>query len=331
MSPTHLKQESKQKIRKGKTLPSVSVIICTYNPGNYPNLKEAIDSLIQQSHKADEIIVVVDGERALGDKISSTYNRQQQVKVILTEKGLSATQARNVGIRAAVGDVIAFTDDDAVADKQWIACLLATYQSTDAPAVGGKILPIWLSAKPEHLPEELYWLVGVTHAGFAEEKVTEVRDAFGPNMSFKRQVFETVGYFNEGLGFAGQRTSYIQGEEPEFGLRIKSKLGRGVIYAPEAMVYHKVPPSKLKLAVLVKRSFYQGYTKALIKKLIPSDESLDTEKSYFRFALKAMLGRTKHAFSGPRRLIEAKQVSVLLLCVAAVGIGFIYGSCKLSM
>jgi len=331
MSPTRSKKDSPQKTHSGRTLPSVSVVVCTYNPGNYPNLKDAIDSLIQQSHKADEIIVVVDGEQTLGDKISSAYNRQQQVKVILTEKGLSATQARNVGIRAAVGDVIAFTDDDAVADKQWIACLLATYQSTDAQAVGGKILPIWLSAKPEQLPEELYWLVGVTHAGFAAEKVTEVRDAFGPNMSFKRQVFETVGYFNERLGFAGQRTSYIQGEEPEFGLRIKSKLGRGVIYDPEAIVYHKVPPSKLKLAVLVKRSFYQGYTKALIQKLIPSDESLDTEKSYFRFALKAMLRRTKHTFSGPRRLIEAKQALVLLLCVAAVGFGFIYGNCKLSM
>jgi len=312
-------------------LPSVSVVVCTYNPNNYPDLKDAIDSLVQQSHKVDEIIVVVDGEQALGDKISSAYNRRQQVKVIITEKGLSATQARNVGIRAAAGDVIAFTDDDAVADKYWIAHLLATYQSTNAPAVGGKILPIWISGEPDHLPEELYWLVGVTHLGFAEETVTEVRDAFGPNMSFGRNVFEVVGYFNEELGFAGQRTSYVQGEEPEFGLRIKSELGRGVIYDPEAIVYHKVPPSKLKLGTLVRRSFYQGYTKALIKKLIPSNESLDTEKTYLKVALKAMLRLAKNIFSGPKRFIEAKRFSVLLLCVGAVGFGFICGNCKLNV
>ena len=331
MCPIRSKRDRQQKLRKYKTLPSVSVVICTYNPGNYPNLKDAVDSLLQQSHKVNEIIAVVDGDQALGDKISSAYNRWQQVKVIVTEKGLSVTQARNVGIRAASGDVIAFTDDDAVADKHWIARLLATYQSTNAPAVGGKILPVWISGEPAHLPRELYWLVGVTHAGFAEEKVTEVRDAFGPNMSFERNVFEVAGYFNEGLGFAGQRTSYVQGEEPEFGLRIKNKLGRGVIYDPEAIVYHKVPPSKLKLGTLVRRSFYQGYTKALINKLIPSDESLDTEKAYLKVALKAMLRLAKNIFSGPKHFIAAKQFLVLLLCVGAVGFGFIYGNCRLSV
>ncbi|UCH51627.1 MAG: glycosyltransferase [Chloroflexota bacterium] len=332
MSPIRSKQESKQKTSKGGTLPSVSVVICTYNPDNFLNLKDVIDSLIQQSHKVDEIIVVVDGEQMLGDKICSKYNRRKEVKVIVTREGMGVTRARNIGIRAATGDIIAFTDDDALTDKRWIARLLATYQITNAPAVGGKILPIWLSAEPEHLPEELYWLVGVTHAGFAEEKVTEVRDAFGPNMSFKRQVFEAVGYFNERLGFDAHRTSYIQGEEPEFGLRVKNKLGKGVIYDPEAIVYHKVSPSKLKLGNLIKRSFYQGYTKALIQKLFPLAEPLYTERLYLKFLiLNSIPRRAKNIFSGPNRFNEAKQVSVLLLCVGAVGIGFIYGNCKLGV
>ncbi|UCH51742.1 MAG: glycosyltransferase [Chloroflexota bacterium] len=332
MNPTHSKQDGQQRTFKGRKLSSVSVVICTYNPANYLNLKDVIYSLIQQSHKVDEIIVVVDGEQTLGDKITLEYDCRKEMKVIVTQQGVGVTRARNIGIRAATGDVIAFTDDDALADKRWIARLLATYQSTNAPAVGGKILPIWLSAEPEHLPEELYWLVGVTHAGFAEEKITEVRDAFGPNMSFKRQVFEAVGYFNEKLGFNSHRTSYIQGEEPEFGLRVKNKLGRGVIYDPEAIVYHKVSPSKLKMGTLIKRSFYQGYTKALIQKLFPSTESLETEKSYLRgLALRAIPRRVKTIFSGPNRFSGAKQVSVLLLCVGAVGIGFIYGNCKLGV
>jgi len=307
---------SRQLLETDKELPLMSVVVCTYSPENYLNLKEAVDSLVHQSYKVTEIIVVVDGVQTLADRISTAYADHKNVKVIKTEKGLSITQARNVGIRAATGDIVAFTDDDAVPEKNWLECLVDTYQKTNALAVGGKILPIWLSGKPEHLPAELYWLVGVTHAGFAEEKVTEVRDAFGPNMSFKRAVFEKVGYFNENLGFSGRRTSYIQGEEPEFGLRMKKGLGRGVIYNPKAVVYHKVTASKLKFEVLLNRSFYQGYSKALIQKMA-SPGALNTERSY----LKKLFSR-----STPSR--TTKQTAVLLLCVLAVGLGFIYGRIK---
>lgn len=308
---------------------SLSVIVCTYNPDNYPNLKDTLDSLVQQSHKPTEIIVVVDGDQTLSDKISAAYASPKSVKTLTTKKGLSVTQARNVGIRAATGDILAFTDDDIVADKEWTAYLVKTYQETDAMAVGGKILPIWLSRKPERLPEELYWLVGVTHAGFAGEEITEVRDTFGPNMSFKKEVFEAVGYFNEGLGFAMHRTSYIQGEEPEFCLRMKNRLGKGVIYNPEAIVYHKVPPSKLKLSVLLKRSFYQGYSKALVQKLISSPDSLTTERAYLKeLVLKYVPVRIKKIFSGVKPIAEIKKLAVLLLCVSAVGTGFIYENWK---
>lgn len=307
---------SQQLPQADKELPLLSVVVCTYNPKNYLNLKEAVDSLVHQSYRVTEIIVVVDGVQTLADKISTAYTDNENVKVIKTERGLSITQARNVGIRAATGDIVAFTDDDAVPEKNWLACLVDTYQKTDAVAVGGKILPLWLSGKPAHLPAELYWLVGVTHDGFAEERVIEVRDAFGPNMSFKRVVFETVGYFNENLGFSGRRTSYIQGEEPEFGLRIKKGLGRGVMYNPNAVVYHKVPQAKLKFGVLLNRSFYQGYSKALIQK-IASSGALNTERSYL-----------KNLFSRSTRSRTTKQTAVLLLCVLAVGLGFIYGRIK---
>lgn len=308
----------------GKKQLSLSVIVCTYNPENYPNLKETMDSLVQQSHKPTEIVVVVDGDQTLSDKISAAYTSQKSVKTLTTQKGLSITQARNVGIRAATGDILACTDDDVVADKEWTAHLVETYQQTDAISVGGKILPVWLSGKPDHLPEELYWLVGATHAGFAEEKITEVRDTFGPNMSFKREVFKTVGYFNEGLDWARHRNSYIQGEESEFCLRMKNRLGRGVIYNPEAIVYHKVPPSKLKLSVLLKRSFYQGYSKAVIQKLISLPDSLTTERAYLKeLVLKYVPLRIERIFSGGKPIAEIKKLAVLLLCVLAVGTGFI--------
>lgn len=310
----------------GGKLGLVSVVICSYSLEKYSNLEEAVGSLLDQTYKPIEIVVVVDANQELGDKLSVDYAREDNVRVIVTEQSLGLTQARNVGIKAAQGDVVTFFDDDALADKEWIACLVETYNQTGAVAVGGKILPIWLSGKPDYLPEELYWLVGITHRGFAEEKVTEVRDTFGPNMSFRKEVFQRVGYFNRSLGFTKKGTSYIQGEEAAFALRMKGKLGKGVIYNPKAIVYHKVPASKLKLSLLFKRSFYQGYSKALLQKLVSSPESMSAEKSYLKgLVLKYIPDRIKNLFSGGNPLAKMKQLLVLVVAVLAVGIGFILG------
>ena len=76
-----------------------------------------------------------------------------------------------------------------MADQKWVENLIDSYQELQAMAVGGKILPLWLPAKPAYFPEELYWLVGATYKGFAEDAVVEVRNVFASNMSFRKEVF----------------------------------------------------------------------------------------------------------------------------------------------
>ena len=303
----------------------VSVVVCTHSLDNYQNLTEAVDSLLEQTHQGMEIIIAVDGNEKLYQELVRAYDTQDDIKITLTKESLGASGAKNVGVREAQGDVIAFLDDDAVAERKWVENLVATYQELDAIAVGGKVLPAWLGQRPDYLPEELYWLVGVTHEGFAEEKVVEVRNTFGPNMSFRREVFQRIGLFNENLGFARGGTSYIQAEEPEFALRMKQRLGRGIIYNPGAIVYHKIPPSKVKVKMLLKRSFYQGYSKALLRKLDPTADSIATERSYLKtLLLKYIPRRIKRVYHIP----ELKRLSILVACIISVGLGFVYGYVK---
>ena len=87
--------------------------------------------------------------------------------MILNEKNLGLSKSRNKGIKEAKGDVIAFFDDDAVADEHWLKELVRMYEEHDAIAAGGKILPEWEAKKPKFLPEEYYWLIGATHKGFS--------------------------------------------------------------------------------------------------------------------------------------------------------------------
>lgn len=307
----------------------VSVIVCTHSVDNYQNLIEAVDSLLDQTYDEIEIIVVVDGNEKLYEKSVGAYNPRDNIKIMVTKENLGASGARNTGIRAAQGDAIAFLDDDAVAGRTWVQNLVATYKELDAIAVGGKVLPIWLCDRPDYLPEELYWLVGVTHEGFAEEKVVEVRNTFGPNMSFKREVFEKVGLFHENFGFARRGAPYMQAEEPEFSLRMKEKLGQGVIYNPEAIVYHKIPPSKVKVKILLKRAFYQGYSKALLRNLSSSPDPIAIERSYLKdLLLKYIPQRIKRVFRASNRIAEIKKLSILIASIVSVGLGFVYGYTK---
>lgn len=281
--------------------------------------------MLAQTHPEMEVIIAIDGNTELHEKVAAHYTGDKAVKTALLKENIGVSGARNAGISVAKGDVIAFIDDDAIAEKAWVENLLSTYSEYDALAVGGKILPLWLGAKPDYLPEELYWLVGVTHEGFAEDKVAEVRNTFGPNMSFKKEVFQKAGLFNQNLGFARKGLSYVQAEEPEFALRMRHKLGKGVIYNPKAIVYHKIPAKKMKVNVLIRRAFYQGYSKALLKKLNISADSVATERSYLKaLLLKHIPGRLKRFY----HLTELEKLFMLAACITAVGLGFIYGQVK---
>ena len=306
----------------------VSIIVCTHSLDNLQNLVEAVDSLLNQTHKDIEIIVVVDGNQELYDRIMKAYNNHGKIKTMVTGESLGAFGAGNVGIKVAQGDVIALLDDDAVADRGWIENLVDIYQKLDAIAVGGKILPLWLTKKPDYFPLELGWLVGMTQEGFAEDKIAEVRNTWGSNMSFKREVFDKIGLLNAELGFAKGKTTYMQGAEAEFALRMKNKLGKGIIYNPEAIVYHKIPSSRTKPGILLKRAYYQGYSKALMKKHSPLPDTLATEKSYLTDLFFKYNPRRIRGIVSLNAVKELKQLSFLSATIISVGLGYIYGYLK---
>lgn len=304
----------------------VSVVVCTYQNDAYENVIEAVTSLLDQSHPDLEIIIVVDGNESLRKRLSDNYKAWSNVHVVGPKESTGTSRAKNLGIEMAKGDVVAFLDDDAVASKEWIKRLINTYQKNNPIAVGGKVLPIWLNEKPDFLPEELYWLVGLTYEGFSKEGINEIRNALGPNMSFKREVFEEVGSFNPDFGFGKKGMSYIQAEEPELALRMKNKLGKGVFYDPELVVYHKVTEGKTKLKVMLRRAFYQGYSKGWLKRVSPSPKPLALEESYLRDLLfKCIPRRVKKLFLGNGSIVKIKQLLILFATIMVVGLGFIWG------
>lgn len=307
----------------GRGGPFVSIVVCTCSPDNYPNLTAAVDSLLEQNYREKEILIVVDGNPDLYRRVEYSYGRQANIRSFLLPQNSGVSAARNAGIRAARGEIIAFIDDDAVAARDWLEQLLNTYREFGALAAGGKILPAWIRRAPDFLPEELYWLVGATHDGFAADKVMEIRNVFGPNMSFKSEVFRSIGLFNPHFGFSGK--SKMQAEEPELAIRMQLKYGKGVLYNPRAIVHHKIPPAKTKAGILLKRAFFQGYSKAVLNRQFASAGAMASEKSYLGYLLFRCFPRRA---SKLYRLAELKKTVFLLAAVSSVGLGFICGYLK---
>jgi glycosyltransferase involved in cell wall biosynthesis len=300
----------------------ISTVVCAHSLQRYQDLLEAVGSLLRQTYRELEIIVVIDGSKELYNSVAADYEGEDTVKILLLEQNAGISAARNAGIGEARGEVIAFIDDDAVADGEWIENLVSIYEEYDAIAVGGKILPVWCCERPDYLPEELYWLVGATYDGFSEDRICEVRNTFGANMSFRREVFDRIGGFNDKLGFARKGISCIQAEEPELALRMNQALNKPVVYNPHAVVYHKITQSKLHIRTLFRRAFYQGYSKSILTMLRIRVDVTSTERSYLRRLLLASI---------PRRIMksyrpaEMKKLAVLLMTIFSVGAGFSYG------
>ena len=297
-------------------LASVSIVICTHRNERYEDLLEALDSLNAQSHNNLEIVVVVDGNKELYEKIRGSKIKID--RILLNEANLGLSESRNSGIKESKGDIIAFFDDDAVADMNWLKELVRMYEEHDAIAAGGKILPKWVTKKPKYLPEEFYWLIGATHKGFPAEEMTEVRNTFGSNLSFKAEVLKALDGFRSEMGVKGR--GLLQGEETELCERMSNKFEKGVIYNPEAIVYHKVFPERLRMRFLLRRAFWQGYSKRLMKEL---GYSMDEESNFAKNLIFTSI--SERLKPSPTNLLQLVFLGILTLATAW---GYIFRSFK---
>ena len=110
--------------------PKVSVIVCTFNGSR--TLSECLESLLRLEYPNYEVIIVNDGSTDATAKIAHSYG----FRVITTEnQGLAS--ARNTGLRAATGEIVAYIDDDAYPDPHWLHYLDNTFLNTNHVVIGG--------------------------------------------------------------------------------------------------------------------------------------------------------------------------------------------------
>ena len=317
-----------------------SVVVCTHATERYPDLKEAVESVLANDYPDREVVVVSDGSEAVYERALEDFGDRDDVVVHLQETNQGLLTTRNTGASVATGDVVVFFDDDALAEEDWLSELAEVYERTKSPwatdggaatngdarvlAAGGKMVPAWVAGEPSFLPAEFYWLVGVTHRGFAEGP-GEVRNTFGSNISFRADAFEELGGFDTNIG-GRKGDRHLQGGETELCARLGERYGVGVQYNPDARAAHKIFDYRTDPVWLVRRAFWQGYSKRGMEVFVP--ESTGEEGDFlsdllFRFVPGRVRGLVEE-FSTAKLL----QLVMLFVLTGAVGLGYLYGVVK---
>src|SRR5262245_34109465 len=174
----------------------VSVVICAYSERRWDRLCAALDSIQHQEEMALEVLAVIDHNPALQTRVADAFPTVRSIRND-GRRGLSG--ARNTGVRAARGNVIAFIDDDAVASPDWLALMANHYSNPSIVGVGGRVEAVWPDARPRWFPEEFGWVVGCSYRG-QPELMAPVRNFVGCNMSFRKSLFEHLDGFREEMG-----------------------------------------------------------------------------------------------------------------------------------
>jgi len=304
----------------------VSVVLCTHTMERYDDCREAAESVLGQTYDDVELVLVSDGDRAVYDRYERDFGDRADVLTHCNDENVGLLESRNNGAEVATGDVVAFIDDDAVADEAWLEAVVDAYEREGALAVGGRMTPAWVAGKPSFLPEEFYWLVGVTHRGFGPDgdpdEPGEVRNTFGSNISFDREVFLDLGGFDDDIG-GRQGEKNLQGGETELCARLESEYGERVYYAPDALVAHKIFEYRTDPGWLLDRAFWQGYSKRGMEVFVP--ESTGEESDFlgdllFQFAPARLAGLVRSP-----SLSGLLQFVFLFALTGFVGLGYLYG------
>jgi O-antigen biosynthesis protein len=205
-------------------LPPVSVVVCAYNAAQ--TIAECLGSLLRLNYPDYEVIVVDDGSADNTAAFAEGFG----VQVIRAPRG-GLSRARNAGIEAARGDVVAFIDADAYADPDWLFFLVTQLEQQNAAGVGGPNLPPpqdgFVARCIHHSPGN------PTHVLLNNEHAEHIP---GCNMAFRKTSLKRIGQFDPVHGAAG--------DDVDVCWRLLAR-NETIAFSPSAIVWHHRRPTVL--------------------------------------------------------------------------------------
>ncbi|MGC0423035.1 glycosyltransferase family 2 protein [Embleya sp. AB8] len=296
--------------------PTLTVIVCAYTMDRWDDLTAALASIRAQDEPPAQTILVADHCHELAARAARAF---PDVTVLRNRGRRGLSGARNTGVEGARGDIVAFLDDDAVAEPDWTMRLLDGYADPNVLGVGGRIRPNWDTGRPTWFPAEFDWVVGCTYRGMPEH-AAPVRNLIGANMSFRRRVLLGIGGFRTDLGRIGTRP--LGGEETELCIRAAARHRGGRLgYEPAAVVRHRVPAARCTWRYFRARCWAEGLSKAAVGRHAGTDRALAAERAYLASTIPRALVRPFAPDPGPPKA----TIPALVLGVLTTALGYAAG------
>ncbi|MGH9279398.1 MAG: glycosyltransferase [Acidimicrobiales bacterium] len=307
----------------GKKLPLVSLVVTTCG-GPHSRLISTLDDAVNQTYPNYEIVVVDNRPQASGvrEALADAFGGYIDIRYVAEHRpGLS--YARNRGATAARGEIVAFTDDDVVLDRDWLANLVCGFDDPRVACVTGLILPLELETGAQSLLEEFggyakgferrTWDCAEHRPGTPLYPYTVGVFGSGANAAFRTAALADLGGFDATLGTG---TPARGGEDIDIYVTCVER-GYRITYEPAAIVRH----AHLRDMVQVRRKVHDygvGLGAMLTKHLLQSPESAA-----------AMLVRVPagavHLLSGSSTKNVSKSASYPKSLVFSEMVGLVYG------
>tara|TARA_B100000214_G_C23892120_1_gene592310 strand:- start:83 stop:925 length:843 start_codon:yes stop_codon:yes gene_type:complete len=200
-------------------LERISFYIPAYNAQN--TISYALDSLLRQTYKIDEIIVIDDNSL---DKTFDIVRKYEFVKLIKNQTNLGLGYNRNLAIKNCKNDIIGSIDADVVLDKNWLETLIGQINKDNVVMCGGNMIEKKINNKIN------LWRAKYYSQNWGKKFILNPPFLYGCNTLLKKSAWKNVNGYDESLK--------TNGEDVDFTNRIKSHQNYQTIYQPDAKCYH---------------------------------------------------------------------------------------------
>lgn len=300
------------------TLP-VSVVVACHTEDRWSSLIRSLDSVLAQRPRPSEVIAAVDHNPALHERIAMRF---PTVTAVENDRASGASGARNAGAARVQSRYVAFLDDDAFAQPDWLRRLLDPFTDPLVVGTGGRVDPAWDAPRPRWFPDEFAWVVGASYTGLPQS-IAPVRNVWSGNMAVRRDVFEAVGGFREQFGKVGSRS---MPEDTDLCIRMSASVaGGGWVYAPDALVRHSVPAERTTFRFFLERSFWEGRGKVEMSRQLHTERNLQSESHYMRRTIPRGIAQNLFRAASRRESAGALVAGAILAGTAASAVGAVAG------
>ena len=310
-----------------ESAPEITLIVTSYSARRIDDIARLFGSIANQQGANVEVIFVAEGHSDLADRVSRLGRAIgiPALRVIVNRNNRGLSASRNLAIPLATAPILGFLDDDVWIPDSW-AKSTKLYYSKSPSTIGltGPIIPHWENESMEWFPPEFEWLVSCS--GWQRKIPSTVRNVWGANFSFRREVFEICGLFSESHGFPKGTFEGSLGEDNEFSMRVRLLTGMNISFGPETWVLHTIHRYKSRWRFIVRRSFWLGFSRQLILRTYSArfNELVAPESSLVHdIATRFLPATIRLARNKPR--FAVRRCFLLIVSITCVFLGYTYG------